>query len=77
MGPIPASADASAARGLVLVSVTDAAKAGAWASKVLADAGATTTTETYNGVTINTITPPASDVAMRRRARPRGRPSGR
>jgi Protein of unknown function (DUF3352) len=64
MGPIPATADASAARGLVLVSVTDGAKAGAWASKVLAVAGATTAAETYNGVTINTITPPPNDVAV-------------
>lgn len=56
---IPASGEARDARGLVLVSVKDAAKAGAWASKVLADAGATTATETYNGVTITTITPPS------------------
>ncbi|MHB8892888.1 MAG: DUF3352 domain-containing protein [Candidatus Limnocylindrales bacterium] len=59
MGPIPASGDMSTGRGLVLVSVKDATKAGAWASKVLADAGATTTTETYNGATITTIAPPA------------------
>ena len=64
IGPIPASADASAARGLVLVGVTDATKAGAWASKVLTDAGATTSTEPYNGVTINVITPPAGKTAM-------------
>jgi len=64
MGPIPASGDASAARGLLLASVTDGAKAGAWATKVLGDAGATTATTTYNGVTINTITPPAGDKSM-------------
>ena len=64
VGPIPATADATAARGLVLVGVKDAAKAGAWASKVLTDAGATTTTEQYNGVTINKITPPAGKTAM-------------
>ena len=64
MGPIPASADASAARGLVLVSVTDATKAGAWASKLLTDAGATTATESYNGVTINTVTPPQDGAAV-------------
>jgi hypothetical protein len=64
MGPIPASGDASEFRGLVLVSVKDATKAGAWASTVLADAGATTATTTYNGVTIHTITPPAGDGAV-------------
>ena len=64
MGPIPASGDASAARGLLLASVTDGAKAGAWATKVLGDAGATTATTTYNGVTINSITPPAGDKSM-------------
>lgn len=63
IGAIPASGEARDARGLVLVSVKDAAKAGAWASKVLADAGATTTTETYNGVTITTIKPPALEEA--------------
>lgn len=59
MGAIPASGESSDARGLVLVGVKDATKAGAWASKVLSDAGATTASETYNGVTITTITPPA------------------
>lgn len=59
MGPIPATVDPAAVRGLVLVSVTDATKAGAWATGVLADAGATTATETYAGVTLTIITPPA------------------
>ena len=63
IGAIPASGEARDARGLVLVSVKDAAKAGAWASKILADAGATTATETYNGVTITTIEPPAGKEA--------------
>lgn len=62
MGPVPSSGDMSTGRGLVLVSVKDATKAGAWASKVLADAGATTTTETYNGATITTIAPPAGEL---------------
>lgn len=59
-GPVPKTADAKAARALVIASTKDAAKASAWAQKVLADAGATTSTETYNGVTITTVTPPAS-----------------
>ena len=59
MGPIPSSGDMSTGRGLVLVSVKDATKAGAWASKVLADVGATTTPETYNGATIAAGAPPA------------------
>ena len=63
IGAIPTSGEASDARGLVLVSVKDAAKAGAWASKVLADAGVTTATEMYAGVTITTITgPPGREV---------------
>jgi hypothetical protein len=56
IGPIPATADPGAARLVVLVSVKDATKAGAWATKVLADTGAKSATETYNGVTITTIT---------------------
>jgi hypothetical protein len=64
VGPIPASADAASVRALVLAGTKDAAKAGAWAARVLADAGATTATETWNGVTITTITLPASDAAM-------------
>ncbi|MDP2350572.1 MAG: DUF3352 domain-containing protein [Chloroflexota bacterium] len=63
IGAIPASGEASDARGLVLVSVKDATKAGTWAAKVLADVGAATATETYNGVTITTITPPAGNEA--------------
>jgi hypothetical protein len=63
MGPIPATVDASAVRGLLLVSVKDATKAGAWATTALTDAGATTATETYNGVTITTITPPSGAAA--------------
>ena len=52
-------------RALVLVGVKDAAKAKAWADALAAKDGATTATETYNGVTITTITPPAgaSDMA--------------
>ncbi len=63
VGPLPATADASSARGLLLASVTDAAKASAWADKLLATTGATTSTETYNGVTITTVTPPVSAAA--------------
>jgi hypothetical protein len=59
VGPIPTTGDPGAARALLLVSVKDAAKAGAWAGKVLTDAGATTASETYNGVTITTIAPPS------------------
>ncbi len=59
VGAIPASGEASDARGLVLVSVKDAAKAGTWAARMLTEAGATTATETYAGVTLTTITPPS------------------
>jgi hypothetical protein len=60
VGPLPATADATAARGLLLASVTDSAKATAWADKLLATTGASSSTETYSGVTITTVTPPAS-----------------
>jgi hypothetical protein len=60
MGPLPATADARAARGLVLASVKDGAKAAAWATAALTAAGVTTTAETYNGVTITTFAPPAA-----------------
>jgi hypothetical protein len=58
VGPLPANVDDAAnARGLLLASVTDAAKAEAWAAKLVADKGATTTTETYAGATITLVTP--------------------
>ena len=58
-GPLPASiTDVGASRGLLLASVTDAPKARAWAAKLVADMGGTTATETYNGVTVTTVTPP-------------------
>jgi hypothetical protein len=60
VGPLPTSPDEDKARGLVLASVTDAAKAQAWAAGIVADAGATTTTEAYAGTTITIVTPPAS-----------------
>ena len=60
VGPIPTSADASAARGLLLASVKDATKAAAWANMTLSQTGATSTTETYAGITITIVTPPAS-----------------
>ncbi len=64
VGPLPATADASSARGLLLAGVTDATTASAWADKLLATTGATTSTETYNGVTITTVTPPAADAKL-------------
>ena len=64
LGAIPTSADASTARFLALVSVKDASKASAWAASTLQTAGATATTETYNGVTINVIKPGADAGAM-------------
>jgi hypothetical protein len=62
IGPLPATTDPSQVRALVLASVTDAARAGAWAEKLLTESGATTSTETYNGVTITTVTPPAGSI---------------
>jgi hypothetical protein len=59
VGPLPASIDdVSGARALVLASVTDAAKAQAWADAIVTSGGAhaTTTTETYNGTTITVVT---------------------
>jgi hypothetical protein len=60
VGPLPATRDPSEARGLVLVSVTDAAKAEAWAAGIVADKGAATTTEVYGGTTITVVTLAAS-----------------
>jgi len=62
MGPLPATADPAAARGVILLSVKDAAKATAWADGLVAKSGAATTTETYGGVTI-TLAEPAGDAA--------------
>jgi hypothetical protein len=60
IGALPTSAsDAESARFLALASVTDGAKATAWAGSVLQESGATSTTETYNGVTITVVKPPA------------------
>ncbi len=59
MGPLPAKADPAAARGVVLLGVKDAAKATAWADGLAAKSGTTTTTETYNGVTITIVEPSA------------------
>ncbi len=66
VGPLPATTDAKAARGLLLASVTDGPKATAWADGLLKTAGATTSTETYNGITITTITPPDSSAGSTR-----------
>jgi hypothetical protein len=63
VGPLPAKADAAAARALLLASVKDATKAAAWADSVLKENGATGSTSDYNGVTITTITPPAGAAA--------------
>jgi Protein of unknown function (DUF3352) len=57
MGPLPTTKDAASARVLLLVSTRDAAKAQAWADALVTQHGATTSTETYNGVTITTATP--------------------
>ena len=58
VGPLPGSVeDASSSRGLLLASVTDSAKAEAWAAALVSEHGASTATETYNGVTITTVTP--------------------
>jgi hypothetical protein len=59
VGPLPATVDAASARAVVLLSVKDAAKATAWAGGLAAKGGATTTTETYNGVTITNVEPAA------------------
>lgn len=63
MGPLPSAAHANAARGLLLASVTDGTKAADWAARMLSTAGATTATESYGGITITTIRPPASSEA--------------
>ena len=60
IGPVPKTADAASARVLLLAGVKDGTKAAAWADAVLKQAGATSSTETYAGVTITTITPPLS-----------------
>ncbi|MEW6225942.1 MAG: DUF3352 domain-containing protein [Chloroflexota bacterium] len=58
IGPLPSTADPTQVRALVLASVKDAAKAGAWAEALLTEAGATASTETYEGIEITTVTPP-------------------
>jgi hypothetical protein len=63
VGPLPASVgDAASVRGLVLASVTDAAKAKAWADSIVAggDTPTTTSTEPYNGADVTVVTPTAS-----------------
>ena len=64
IGPLPSAADPTQVRALVLASVKDATKAGAWAEELLTETGATTSTETYDGITITRVVPPAgSDAA--------------
>ena len=64
IGPLPSTADPTQVRALVLASVKDATKAGAWAEELLTETGATTSTETYDGITITRVVPPAgSDAA--------------
>jgi hypothetical protein len=64
VGPLPASIDdvSGEARALVLVSVTDAAKAQAWADGIVTsgDTPTATTTEAHNGTTITIVTHDAS-----------------
>ena len=72
-GPTPAPAAASptdgmspvsaltSIRALVLVGVTDPAKATAWVNGILTEAGATTTDEAYNGATITVVHDKALD----------------
>ena len=62
VGPLPSSADPKAVRAVALVGVKDAAKAQAWIDALVKKDGATTTTETYNGVTI-TLADPKGAVA--------------
>ena len=57
VGPVPATADPAAGRALVLLGTKDSTKASAWASGLVQESGATTSTETYNGVTITLVTP--------------------
>jgi hypothetical protein len=59
IGPIPAKADAAAARALLLLGAKDTTKAASWADSVVKEAGGTVTTETHNGVTITLVAPPA------------------
>ena len=63
IGPLPSAADPTQVRALVLASVKDATKAGAWAEALLAETGATTSTETYDGITITSVVPPAGSEA--------------
>ncbi len=60
VGPLPPAASmtdratvTNALRALALLSVTDPAAADAWIDKTIAASGAKTTTETYNGVTLD------------------------
>jgi hypothetical protein len=66
--PAPSGSEVSlAVSALVLIGVDDAAAATAWVAEVLAEGGATTTTETHAGVTITVIDdaePQTDDVPM-------------
>lgn len=65
LGPLPPAssltgdaASMGAFRALALVSVKDAAAAGAWFDAAIKESGATTTTESYNGTTLTVVAEP-------------------
>jgi hypothetical protein len=58
IGALPSSTnDPGAARALVLAGIKDADKAAAWAAGLVSEAGASTTSDDYRGVTITLVEP--------------------
>ncbi|OGO59716.1 MAG: hypothetical protein A2V85_05875 [Chloroflexi bacterium RBG_16_72_14] len=64
IGELPTATDPSSIRMLVLAGTKDAARASAWAADLLAESGATSTTEDYQGTTITVVTPPEPVIGM-------------
>jgi hypothetical protein len=64
IGSLPTSVDALDAHALLLLSVTDGAKATTWMDGVVKAQGATTDTEQVDGVTVTLVTPADGSVAV-------------
>ncbi len=64
IGALPTELDASDVHALILLSVEDQAKATSWIDGMVKAEGATTTTETDNGVTITLVTHPGEPSEM-------------
>ncbi len=61
VGPLPTEPNAKDGRVVALLSAKDGAKATAWLDQLVADAGASPSATTYNGVEITTVKPASGD----------------